>query len=80
MIRAICDPLEVQRKVRLFPTEMIKGTSLKKLAFELRFEGHAHIDILGRYERQETEISRWGNVEIKAEKHRACASNFKGLS
>lgn len=41
MIRTICDPLEVQRKVRLFPTEMIKGTSLEKVAFELSFEGQA---------------------------------------
>lgn len=41
MIRAICDPLAVQRKVRLFPTEMIKGTSLKKVAFELSFERQA---------------------------------------
>lgn len=41
MIRAICDPLEVQRKVRLFPTEMIKGTSLDKVALELDFEGRA---------------------------------------
>ena len=39
-----------------------------------------HIDILGQCERQQTEISRWGNMKIKAEKHRACASNFKGFS
>lgn len=39
-----------------------------------------HINILGQCERQETEISRWGNVKIKAEKHRVGASNFKGFS
>lgn len=54
MIRTICDPREVQRKVRLFPTEMIKETSLEKVALDLSSEGQ-HIDMLGQCERQETE-------------------------
>lgn len=40
-VRAICDPLEVQRKVWLLPTEKIKGTSLEKVVFELSFKGQA---------------------------------------
>lgn len=33
--------LRDQRKVRLFPSETIKVTSVEKVAFELNFEGQA---------------------------------------
>jgi hypothetical protein len=81
MIRAICDPLEVQRKVRLFPTEMIKGLSLEKATSELNFEGQAAYGYPGILcKAGQRSVPGGRNMGTKAEKHGVCATNSKGVS
>lgn len=81
MIRAICDPLKVQRKVRLFPTEMIKGTSSEKVAFELNFGRQAVHRYPGTvYEAGDRGVFQMRNMGTIAEKGRICGNNFKRFS